>query len=177
MLRTDAAVFGITLLVLAGLSYWAGWPDWQGLSLNPPSLQEWLLAGGILAIVILLSYLHFITRKLVARGIAKRLGKDIGHTASRETLLRAFRKNTRWMHSVFSTKPVGWGPRARKRIAKVVSDADGYVQTLNDRFTNPSGDETEKSKIPQAPVAVATPPPPAEPAAEEEQPKQVATGS
>jgi len=28
---------------------------------------------------------------------------------------------------------------ARRRIARVLSDADGYVQTLNDRFTNPSG--------------------------------------
>ncbi len=32
----------------------------------------------------------------------------------------------------------------RVRIMRVLADADGYVQTLNDQFTNPSGEGAEK---------------------------------
>ena len=35
--------------------------------------------------------------------------------------------------------PIGWGARARRQIADVLAEANGYVQDLNDKFTNPSG--------------------------------------
>jgi hypothetical protein len=34
---------------------------------------------------------------------------------------------------------VGWSRRSRRRIQQVLEDADRYVQELNDRFANPSG--------------------------------------
>ncbi len=179
VLRMDAAIFGTILALLAGIGIWA-YLEGQTFDLSwPVSLTGWIVWGvGLAAVLSVAGYIHFKTRKLVARGIAKRLGKDIGHTPTRETLLRAFKKNTGPTHSIFATKPVGWSQRARKRIARVVSDADGYVQTLNDRFTSPSGSGEKSPATAKAPATAITPPP-AEPVRENEEgrPKQLASGA
>ncbi len=91
----------------------------------------------------------------------KRLGRDIQSVFTRESLVKAFAKNTQPFHSLFRAKPVGWGQIARRRIARLLENADGYVQTLNDVFTNPSGTGSPK------PAAVPPVPMPAEPPAPE----------
>jgi hypothetical protein len=48
--------------------------------------------------------------------------------------------NTKPWRSIFSRTPAGWTRRNRRRIEGILDDADRYVQELNDRFTNPSGD-------------------------------------
>ncbi|HIJ23356.1 MAG TPA: hypothetical protein HPP64_10605, partial [Gammaproteobacteria bacterium] len=35
--------------------------------------------------------------------------------------------------------PVGWNLFTRKKISQVLTVSDHYVQSLNDRFTDPSG--------------------------------------
>ena len=41
--------------------------------------------------------------------------------------------------SLFHPAPAGWTSRSRRILAGVVGDASRFVQTMNDRFTNPSG--------------------------------------
>ena len=53
--------------------------------------------------------------------------------------------------SIFSRRPVGWTRRSRRRIQQALEDADRYVQDLNDRFTNPSGENL--AEVQQAPAA------------------------
>lgn len=89
---------------------------------------------------------HFAVRALAAHGVVKELNKDLDF---RGRLALAFQKNTRFFRSVLRTTPVGWGNRARRRIARILSEADSFVQALNDRFTNPSG-----FGVPEAPVVV-----------------------
>jgi hypothetical protein len=59
----------------------------------------------------------------------------------REWLLRAFVMNSGPRKSVFPKTPVGWNRRAQRELEQVLADADTMVQRLNDRFTNPSGEE------------------------------------
>ena len=51
----------------------------------------------------------------------------------------AFIRNTRPIRSLFHPAPAGWTSRSRRILAAVVADASRFVQTMNDRFTNPSG--------------------------------------
>jgi hypothetical protein len=136
------AVAGL-VAALAGTVY-AGW--WQGLSFQPPWLGTttpwvitglWVVGAALLALAL---YVHLGVRRLAARSVARTLGADIPHAPSRESLQKAFAKNTRFPRTIFLSRPAGWGQRARRRIAEVVAEADRYVQRLNDRFTNVSGD-------------------------------------
>jgi hypothetical protein len=60
----------------------------------------------------------------------------------------------------------------------VLSDADGYVQALNDKFTNPSGADEggQQAKQPSQPAG-GTQAPASPPAGEAEAPERLATGS
>ena len=86
-------------------------------------------------------------------------------TEFKRDLVRAFLRNTKPWRSIFARTPVGWGRLARKRLKRVLEDTDTYVQTLNDRFTNPSGEDmvSVQNEPVRAPKA-------AEPAAPEAQP-------
>jgi hypothetical protein len=57
-------------------------------------------------------------------------------------LYRAFHYKTRGWHSIFTTSPVGWGKLTRKRLHRVIAEANDYIQKLNDTFTDPSGKQT-----------------------------------
>ena len=56
-----------------------------------------------------------------------------------EAFAKAFRNNTRFFRSVFSKDPVGWNGRSRKTVDEVIEQASEFVESLNDQFTNPSG--------------------------------------
>jgi len=94
-----------------------------------------LLAGGVLFLLIAIIWLHFLFRKWHAKIIAaglKRKKNDI-------SVIKAFNKNTHFTHSLFRTRPIGWGAGARRKLNKIREAADSFVQTLNDQFTDPSG--------------------------------------
>lgn len=145
VLITDAVVY-ILLAGLIGfasirLGYWQGInftaPDWMQ-AFTGSSLSIYLSALG--AYIILLG-IHFGVRRMVAKLMAskaRQLGSKLG---IRGSLLSAFEKSTRFWHSIFRNRPAGWHGRSRRMLEKVREDADNYVQTLNDSFTNPSGEE------------------------------------
>ena len=62
-------------------------------------------------------------------------------------LTNAFAHNTRFWRSIFARSPAGWGAGAKRRLHKVRQDSNLYIQTLNDRFTNPSGDGLDKDLL------------------------------
>jgi hypothetical protein len=64
-------------------------------------------------------------------------------------MTRAFLRNTRFWHSILAVEPVGWGRRSLSRIRRVLDDADAYVRTLNDTFTDPSGDQPAQEAVAQ----------------------------
>jgi hypothetical protein len=54
-------------------------------------------------------------------------------------LIAAFKRSSAPWRSIFSKKPAGWSRRTRSRLHEVIEQTDDYVQTLNNRFTNPAG--------------------------------------
>ena len=129
-----AAFFGITnqLGQWDGMQLTAGW--WEWLSATPVRLYFAALGAYLVWLVV-----HFGVRNLAARslsGFADRLGQQLG---IRGSLKEAFRLNTKPWRSIFGRHPAGWTRRSRRQIQKTLEDADRYVQDLNDRFTNPSG--------------------------------------
>jgi GTPase Era involved in 16S rRNA processing len=136
---------GLLALIVAGLLAWTFAADyWQGLRFSPPWLtifadNAYLTGFTIVVSVGLVIYMHYSVRKLAARWVAAKIRRDPTVRDLRDSLIAAFLKNTRFTHTIFNLKPVGWNSRARKRIAQVLREADACVQTLNDRFTSPSG--------------------------------------
>ena len=127
-------------VLAAMLGFRDGWqltrPEWwQGSSSDIAAA----LAIG-LAAVVLFAYLHFRLRRFAARRVLKQIDKHFTPGVERSQLRQAFIANTRAWHSVLRKKPVGWRSRSRKRLQRVIAEANGFVQRLNDEFTDPSGE-------------------------------------
>ena len=75
------------------------------------------------------------------------------------SIRNAFLRNTRPFRSLFNPAPAGWTSRSRRILAGVIADASGFVQTMNDRFTNPSGiiEESPQAEMLHAVEAVDKP--------------------
>lgn len=163
VLRLDGLLFGLLAALAVGLSiragYWQGWrfaPPWLSSALDNP---QYAVPALTLVVAVLIS-MHFYLRRFVARRMSREIERGDGTPVERGRLLNAFAKNTRFWRSLFEVRPVGWGRFNQRRIKQVLSDSDRYVQSLNDRFTDPSGRHT-------APAAAAT-----APAVEEPQPAE-----
>jgi GTPase Era involved in 16S rRNA processing len=135
VLRWEAAAL-ISLLLLGGvfLSATGLWDIFSGILDNPV-----LLGGTALVAVGVLGFIHFGLRGWVANRVVAKLAGEIPDEFNRESLTRAFRKNTAWWRPLFRNSPAGWNHHTRQAVATVVAEANEYVQKLNDRFTNPSG--------------------------------------
>lgn len=143
VLKADSLIFGSVAVVLFGLSLWLGY--WQGFQFNPPWLSliendPIMLGLALAAVISVVGYVHFSIRGISVRSVIEKLKKTIKPTDKQEALIKAFRKNTRFFHSVLSTKPAGWGRRGRKRLERVFLATAYHVQRLNDMFTDPSGE-------------------------------------
>ena len=104
------------------------------------------------AVVLTALFVHFSVRRFSARYVAKKLetalgsgksqtGSAAGNIASSMAgnIKSAFLKNTQMLRSVFRPMPVGWSMRTRRTLAQVTADASDFIQTMNDRYTRPSG--------------------------------------
>jgi hypothetical protein len=127
------------VLAASPLGLREGWhwslPGWLHESNGAPVWGVFALAITIMLLV----YLHFKIRKLAAQRVAMLIKTDFAPGLECERLYRAFHYNTRVWHSIFTTSPVGWGKLTRKRLHRVVAEANDYIQKLNDTFTDPSG--------------------------------------
>ena len=105
---------------------------------------------GLAAFLALFLLMHWGFRKRAAAHVAARIRKELPEGAERSAILGGFRRSTRPLRSLFAKNPAGWGRRTRRVLNRVAQEANAYVQTLNDRFANPSGnaeardDATEK---------------------------------
>lgn len=138
VLIADAIVL-LPLLVVF-LAYTASQGYWQGFNFVIPGSNEkqygdifsYVLLGGV---VVGFTVIHFAIRGLIAKLYARGLAED-GYYGN---LRSAFLRNTRWHRSVLFGGLVGWNQKAQNKISKLRDSADGFVQKLNDQYTNPSG--------------------------------------
>lgn len=157
-------------LVVAVAALILGTGTWNGLSYQLP---DWLVRlagsgwGWVLALVVFIGvavWLHFLARDWSARAVLRQFLRSEPSGGDRDSLERAFRKNTRAWRSVFISHPVGWGRRARKQLQRVIGDADRFIQALNDRFASPAGRGEATAQREAAAGNAAAPAAPAQPA-------------
>jgi len=137
-------LFFIILFIAAGIGggllagYWLNGVASFPFSDITSSMKNILVMaiGGVFAI----TGIHYLSRHLAAKGIIRKLKKTLPANPESERFIRAFRHNTRFLSSVFTPGPRGWNRFTRRRLQQVRSEADKYVQTLNNKFTDPSGE-------------------------------------
>lgn len=142
-------VFTTLIVLMASPFGWHdGWqwplPDWLRESSHAALWSELAL----FVVIILFVFLHFKIRKLAARKVTASIASDHASGLECDRLCRAFHYNTRWWHSIFVKNPVGWGNATRKRLHRVMAEANEYIQRLNDAFTDPSGKQTQATRSP-----------------------------
>ena len=148
----DGILAGLFLVAGIGVSHLLGLRD--GLKLTKPGWWQGTTSDMALALIILvtvllaISYLHFRVRRLAASRVLKQIDKQYTPGLEHERMRRAFRFITRPWNSLFRKAPVGWGRVSRKRLQRVIAEANNYVQILNDKFTDPSGDLTPRGQTP-----------------------------
>lgn len=134
VLKLDAAVFTLFATIVLGVAAVTGTLGSLAgfvFSLFADPVSMIII---ILAIALMVMIVHFLVRKLVAQFMTSRL-----NDTEDEPFAKAFRNNTRFFRSVFSKEPVGWNRRSRKTVDEVIEQATEFVESLNDQFTNPSG--------------------------------------
>ncbi len=152
LLAVLAAAVGTWFSVTGtGLDLWA---KFQNLS----SPAQWTTLGVVVFLALLL---HLKISRKAARSVLKQFKrkKEIPDDYTRDCVIRAFRKNTCMMRSLFVwliQEPKGWCQRSRQRLHGVLNDINSYVQASNNRLTNPSG---EKTKAKPVSTTQQTPPP------------------
>jgi len=152
VLITDAVLYSLLAIISITLSIQLDY--WDGLSFKP----QWFNADNEMSaaniymasflVYVLLLVIHFISRKLSAASMHSQIKKTASQLQIRGNLQNAFKRSTVHWRSIFHTSPGGWSRRNRKRLDRVIQASDDYVQTLNDKFTNPSGksiDTAEKA--------------------------------
>jgi len=138
------------------LGFWDGWkfvpPAWWQESISNTAWRLILLG----AVLLLFTYLHFRVRRLAASRVLREIDRDYTPGLEHDRMQHAFRFNTRPWHCIFRKTPVGWNHLSRKRLQRVIAEANNYVQILNDKFTDPSGDQTPRRETTSPPITRTT---------------------
>jgi len=106
---------------------------------------------------------HFTARAFSARVVAKKMVSNVFADKSlagehREgrilagSIKKAFLKNTQPLRSIFRPMPVGWSMRSKRTLVQVAADACDFIQTMNDRYTKPSGIKSPAAEPPVNPL-------------------------
>jgi len=135
VLTIDALALGTIIGVMTVLSQWMDvWNIFVIDFTNAPVVSsiKLLIVFGVFSTV------HFSARKFAATTIARNLETS----CAAGSVKKAFMRNTWFLRSVFQPVPAGWSSRAKRVLSNVAADASAFVQTMNDRYTNPSGNKT-----------------------------------
>lgn len=91
----------------------------------------------MLLILAALFLLHLLVKMFTSRSMARSMV-----LTDDDPYIKAFRRNTRFWSSIFTSRIAGWGKTTRNSVAEVIDHSSMFVQRLNDQFTNPSGSTT-----------------------------------
>lgn len=91
-------------------------------------------------------YLHFSMRKAAGNHMLRQLTQEyVDDDDLLEQYSSAFSKSIAGYRPMFLSKPSGWSGLSKQILEEVKTEANDYIQVLNDRFTNPSGRSKENS--------------------------------
>ena len=155
VLITDAVIYSLLFLGLivgtVKLGYWNGM-DFHSETLSNITSTPLGVYSLVLGSYLVLLGIHFGIRHLVIKTMSGKIRKLSKSLDIRGSLANAFKRSTAPWRSIFHKTPAGWNRRSKKYLSQVLQDADKYVQTLNDTFTNPSGDEIQTDNVPSAEI-------------------------
>jgi len=146
VLWLDAIGFGLLLVGLLVGSIYLGY--WEGIRFNPPWLETVAGSAPLFWTVVVLALgllggVHMLLRRAAAKLVIRDIRRDASLKDRTDWVVRAFSENTKLPRPVLWTRVAGWSGSTRKKLNEVRADADRIVQSLNDRFTSPSGDSEE----------------------------------
>lgn len=167
VLTGDGIAVALVLAALIALAIRFGWALPTGWF-----SREWLAANRwdvIIALIggaVALAATHIWMRRFVRRRVARRLPEAEG--PAELNLREGFLRSTSWMGSVFTSRPVGWSKRVSRQLRVVRDTVATHIQSLNDRYADPSGKrDAILSSVGALPQAAK----PAEPAGEPAKPE------
>jgi hypothetical protein len=82
---------------------------------------------------------HLGVRSIAAATVRRWLHRQMKAANAPGDVLTAFTANTKRWGRELAGRPFGFSTSSEGRIAKVLHDCESYVQSLNERFTNPKG--------------------------------------
>ena len=149
-LRSAKAKWRRSVLIGDGIALGAIVATWIGASIYfkwmPPMeifTFEWIRANwidttvAVVAAAILALVFHYWMRGFVAKRIAAPLSEAYGQVEL--NLKNAFLKSAGVFQSIFRKEPAGWSTRASKHLRTVRETVATHIQSLNDRYADPSG--------------------------------------
>jgi len=149
VLRIEGAMALAVAVVLVGLDL-AG-IHWLGMVrelITHVAATPWGTVALLAGVMAVLLPVHFLVRTLAGRHVRRTLAPD---PQDGDHMVQAFTNNTRFWRSLFERHPRGWGWFNRRRLRRVVTDSNHYVQMLNDNFTDPSGKRSPQPEEPRVP--------------------------
>lgn len=161
VLTIDAAVAGMFIILLIILGQW--FDVWSLFSYDFANAG---ISSGIKlgAVLLAFGFVHFTARRFSAKILANKIATKVlvekklsGKHREGKTLAgnirKAFLKNTQPLRSIFRPMPVGWSMRSKRLLAEVIADSSEFIQTMNDRYTRPSGGFGELEQASMPPVS------------------------
>lgn len=130
---------------VVGLGILGAAATWITMNFNLLHAEPTIQYGAIGLVAAWALTIHFGMRELAARSLLPQLKQDAEKLGILGNLTLAFKKNTRAWRSIFASQPAGWRGSSMRLLSQVSVDTEHYVQTLNDTFTNPSGDRSSLS--------------------------------
>lgn len=149
----DAVAVGIFVIILIALGQWFDTWSLFSYDFTNDNVTSSIKLG---AVILAFSVVHFTIRSLSSKMIVKKIasmvaidktlaGEDREGKILAGNIKKAFLKNTQPLRSMFRPMPVGWSMRSKRLLAQVSSDTSEFIQSMNDRYTKPSGIESEES--------------------------------
>jgi GTPase SAR1 family protein len=147
VLTLDAVAIGLFLIILFGLGQlFDSWALFAYDFVNESIVSSMKAGFTVLGFLVV----HFAARSFSAKVIANKITEKVAIDKNlagehREgkiqagNIKKAFLKNTQPLRSMFRPMPVGWSMRTKRALVQVASDACDFIQTMNDRYTKPSG--------------------------------------
>jgi len=144
----DILLLGGTAAAVTVLGAESGAPVGAGLvdfwQTNP--VAAWI---GALLLLILVLLVHMGVRSVAARSLVRWLKRQGAQRGVCGDVAAAFLRSASLWRSMFFKSPAGWGNRSRRRLHGIREGAKELIQSLNDRFTRPSGRDAEGGSRPQ----------------------------
>lgn len=134
----DGLALGAVVAAAVGAAVYFNWMPPMYIFTFEWVKANWIDAAvGVIAAAILALVFHYWMRGFIAKRIAAPLNEAYGQVEL--NLKAAFLKSAGAFQSIFRQEPAGWSTRASKHLRTVRETVATHIQSLNDRYADPSG--------------------------------------